>query len=981
MSLAWAACSPDLVTDRPEPEWLKWFAQGVENLANGCIREIDPSIPFDPLIGAFAESALACIRTFDSDGLWNATSQTARETAERWLRHQLAKVLQWCLYKDFDLFRRARGKADGSYAAFLTLAASREWTEAFVTKYAGTARPVGSVIMSWSKSVLLLLRRLHADRDAIATDLYVGPDVVLEAFDGFPADVHGGGQSVAVLRLRNGQRVVYKPTDQTLGSLWINATRVCFDTPDIAPGPLLRDGYGWWPFVPSADESLLGDEGLFMLGGRLALATALGSTDMHFENFLRTPDGIALVDHETVLSPRVAPQSRDWSRAQRAAFMDMADSVMTTGAMPRWSPGPNGVLWSADAFGWEVEADGSVFPFLVDPNGDSMIVSWDARLRQQSNEPIGGVARPHDARGARVLAEGFRHGWERVRESRGELEGLVRACGTATVRVVLRSTREYAELLGQASMPPYCHDVLDRSLLFERVRRALGAVPPSDARWAIADLEVVALVRGDIPHFSTTGHNLTVREAAEKARPVRIEGTAPVNRALQNLRRLNRQRRLRNDELITSALESSAWPEITVRQGRSRRCLNVRSGWSGRCVAAVQLFDQVRRRAYVDRRDGSIAVVAATLDASGRAQQLGVADPADTYSGLAGLGLLAGALATVRDGRRFRDTAVRVADTLGIALEAQVERGSANRCGAFSGPAAMAYALRVIGDLLGERLYADLARNALSTWAQLSGPPSDDFDVVSGAAGVCHVVAALREDRTTLGEQMEPLIYSRLEQLLNSARTEAGGVCVWPPTGRAIRTSGFAHGSAGIGAAIARVAGGGAGVEVREVMRGALLAELQAFDPEMMGWRRTDSKLTAGSGVAAGWCYGGAGMIVASHSFERQGFGEASVLADRGVESILGEEPAADGLCHGLAGSSAVLAWYGSIGADRKLADMAYERLGDLARRCQSAGEIGLEPTSSVVHSAGLMCGSTGIGLALISPEVDHVAARLLRIA
>ncbi len=980
MSLAWAACNPDLVTDCPEPEWAKWFAQGIENLACGRIPDFDPTIPFDPLVGAFAVSALACIRAFDSDGLWEAMSQTARETAERWLRLRLAKVLQWCLYDTFDRFRSARGALDGSYAAFLKLASSRDWTETFFTKYAGTARPVGSVIVSWSKSVLLILSRLHCDRHAIATELHAGPDVILEAFDGFPADVHGGGQSVAVLRLRNGRRLVYKPTDQSLGRLWINATRACFGTPDIESGPLLRDGYGWWPFLPSADEHSLGDERLFLLGERLALATALGSTDMHFENFVPTSHGIALVDHETVLAPRVALPSGDWPRAQRAAFMDLADSVMTTGAMPRWSAGPNGVLWSVDAFGWEVETNGSAFPFLVDPNGDSMTVSTDALLRQQPNEPTGGVARPREARGAGVLAEGFRHGWERVREARGELESLVRECERSTVRVVLRSTREYAELLGQASMPPYCHDVLDRSLLFERVRRALGSVPPSDARWAIADREVGALVRGDIPHFSTTGRNLTVREADERACPVRIDGTAPVNRALQNLRRLNRQSRLRNDELITSALESSAWPEITVRQGRSQRCPNVRSGWPGRCAAAVHLFDQVRQRAYVDRRDGSIAVIAATLDASGRAQQLGVADPADTYSGLAGLGLLAGALAAVRGGQRFRDTAVRVADTLGIALEAQVARGIANRCGAFSGPVAMAYALSVIGDLLGERLYADLARDALSTWAQLSGPPSDDYDVISGAAGVCHVAAALREDQATLGEQLEPLVYPRLEQLLNSARTEAGGVCVWPPTGRAARTSGFAHGSAGIGAAIARVAGGRAGSEVRNVMRGALLAELQAFDPEMMGWRRNDSKLAAGSGAAAGWCYGGAGMIVASHSFEHQGFGEASVLADMGVESILGEEPAADGLCHGLSGSSAVLAWYASIGADRKLASMATERLGDLARRCQSAGNMGLEPTSSLVHSAGLMCGSTGIALALISPEVDHVAARLLRI-
>jgi lantibiotic modifying enzyme len=611
-----------------------------------------------------------------------------------------------------------------------------------------------------------------------------------------------------------------------------------------------------------------------------------------------------------------------------------------------------------------------------------MTVSTDARLRQQLAGSPDSVARPRDARDTQALADGFRNGWGRVRESRAELEALVRECESTTVRVLLRSTREYAELLVQASMPPYCHDVLDRSLLFERVRRALGAVPPSDMRWAIADREVEALVRGDIPHFSTAGGALAVHEAGdERARAVRLEGTGPVRRALQNLRRLDRQQRLHNEELITSALESSAWPDVTVRHGRSKGCRAAKTGWAGRHAAALGLFDAVRRRAYVDARDRSIAVVAATLDASGRAQQLGVADPADTYSGLAGLGLLAGALVAVRETRRLRDTAVRVADTLSVALESQVARGIADRCGAFAGSAGIAYAVSLIGDLLGESLYSDFARRSLWTWAQLSGPVTDHADVVSGAAGVCHVAAALRGSGNIAGEDMTSLIGPRVERLVALASSDARGLCSWPPTEHAGRSSGFAHGSAGIGAALARVVDRDpADAEGREVMRGALRMELQAFDSAVTGWRHEGGGV-GGSGAAAGWCYGGAGMIVASHAFERQGLKDASVLADRGVESIINETPLADGLCHGLAGSSAVLAWHGSEVGDRQLAHVASRRLCTLAGRCLSGDDVGLEPTSSIVHSAGLMCGSTGIALALVSPELDHIAARLLRVA
>ena len=981
LSLAAAACSPEFRFGGSEPEWLRWFLLGVENLAAGRTSSMDCSLPFDDLLGAFEASALTRIQQMDQPGHWNRLSGAAKQSASVWLRRRLCAVLQWCFYDAFDAFRRQRSQAADSYKAFIELAASPVWAAKFFTRYAGTARLVASVIEGWCDNVLLLLKRLHEDEQAIAAYLQSDPDVAIDCFERFPSDPHGGGQSVAIIRLKAGARLVYKPTDQTLATLWSRASNLCFGDSPRTSAPLVRAGYGWHSYVepepaPQAPEAIA-----FSLGRALALGTAIGSTDMHFENFIPTSVGLTLVDHETILSPRVDVRRAPGTRAQRAAFSDIADSILVTGALPRWSTGPGGVLWNADAFGWQVQAGSSkVFPFIVEPNTDHMSISADAASRVSDTSAPTGVGLSRQMANRQVIAEGFRDGWNRVRQARGELATLLSDSAPTTVRVVLRSTREYSELLGQGYMPPYCHDLLDRSLLFERLRRTLDAVPVSDARWGIVDLELDALVRGDVPLFSTQASRLALQEAAGKGKPVAVKGTTPVMHALQCLRRLDRQQRVRNDELITSALEANEWPSVTVRNAWAFPNNHARDSWPGRYAAAVQLFSIVRRRCYISSADGSIAIVAATLDASGRAQQVGVADPADTYSGVAGLGLLAAGLHAIRPRRLYRDTAKRVADTLSVALDSLAGAARPERAGAFSGPTGVAYVLHVLGDLLRERSYSDLARSLLITWEKAAGELSSDLDVVSGAAGACMVGLALAGRGGSEDRELSAFVASRAELLRASAIVE-GDACFWPDTG-ATGKSGFAHGSAGIATALGRLADGGfvRDDEADPLMSAAVASELRAFHPAASGWLHTATSARSPKGTAAGWCYGGAGMLLATHTLESRGSG-AALLREKAVQAILSESPAADGLCHGLGGSSAVLWHHGRLRGDENLVSVAQQRLDHLARRCQAGQSLRVEPTSSLAHSAGLMTGSTGVALALLSPELDHVAARLLAVA
>src|SRR5258705_13311982 len=106
--------------------------------------------------------------------------------------------------------------------------------------------------MDWSAAVLLLASRFEDDQEDLKIRFRFASDIAIDRFESFPSDPHAGGQSVAILRLTTGDRLVYKPTDQSLAALWSCASELCFgERGGVAP-PLLRAGYGGQAFVDAA---------------------------------------------------------------------------------------------------------------------------------------------------------------------------------------------------------------------------------------------------------------------------------------------------------------------------------------------------------------------------------------------------------------------------------------------------------------------------------------------------------------------------------------------------------------------------------------------------------------------------------------------------------------------------------------------------------------------------------------------------------
>jgi type 2 lantibiotic biosynthesis protein LanM len=981
LSLAAAACSPELpLAEGSAPAWLAPFLAGVERLAAG---EIDlaaraSGTPFADILTAFVPDAERLLLGEGDDiaRSWHGLPDEARRSAREHLVSRLSAVAQWCLYARFDAARHET-PTESAYERFVN--AAPEWAYEFFHTFAGLARPFGHVMTFWAQSMAELLRRWADDRAEISRFLDAPDDIAISAFEAFPSDPHNHGRGVVVIVLSSGHRIVYKPTPGRLSSLWADAVALTIGSATNELVLLDKGEYAWHRYLPSCRpvvDALPAD--LRRLGEMLALATALGTTDLHYENFIVTSSGPQLVDHETTLSP--APRApRVLPAAERAAARASFASVLATGALPNWAPGPMGEIWNANAFGWQQgEKHSAVFPFLTHPNAGQMRISTDHaergadRGRLQSADGL----RAH----ARELGRGFRDGWRTIAPARSELSHLVEEASGATARVMLRDTRFYAELLGQGHMPRYCHDVLDRSLLFEHLHRAILDAQPASDRWQLCRAEHDALIRADIPCFITAVDGVEAREAAtSRKRGVRLRAASPALHAARNLRSLTVRNAERNVALIHSAFDAAAWPGVSSHTVTPRRrTVGGCDGWRARRALAADVFSAIRVSAFTGRNDHSIALIGASLEQTGRGQRVGVCASSDTYAGIAGLGLLAAVLHRCVPHRRHLDTALRVADTMSITASDLASDARGQRFGAFAGAPGVAFILLKLGELLGAPHYIDLAADLMA--AAYEVPEDSDLDVMSGVAGACLVTAALIQHAPHRAADLMPALAHGGAELRSRACLSVNGrECTWPTMGQTGGVSGFSHGIAGIAAALARLHTVNAG-SYTDLTQMALAREDAFFLPSAGGWPTTGGD---GSGpiVTDAWCYGAAGVLLSISEVVSTGVHVCADMRDRATRAACAARPATDGLCHGEAGVALALLRSARLLGDSELALAGTRRLDMLGSRHANGGGLRVEPVEAIEHASGLMCGASGIAFAAIAPEAGPEAVDVIGIA
>ncbi|WP_284333431.1 type 2 lanthipeptide synthetase LanM family protein [Dyella flagellata] len=753
---------------------------------------------------------------------------------------------------------------------FLELSSQPSFWAELAEHYPSMLQRVDAIVRYRCEASLLFARRWVADRDVLNALCGAKAGELTELSFG-AGDSHGGGFTVALLRCEGG-RMVYKPRSVAIdASLQAFVDALAQEHGHVlnirVPRVIDRGVYGWTEFVEhryaAGDKELTG----FYrgIGHWLAIMHLLGASDLHAENLIAHGDTPVIVDCETLFTPKIPMPPSGFGKAFDHASALVAGTVLNIGLLPGRAQmlGWRGIDYSSVGF-LPGQQPMMPQPAILKAGTDeaylgSTMVPVSMQQNHPSLEPALAAYWPHALDAFEQMT-----GTLRRLDAAGSLEPRLGAFDDCRVRVVLRATETYGELVRMLWHPVSLHNEAQAK---QRVRELLASMAasvvsaPSDP--VVIESEIEDLLVGDIPLFST----LVCDGQLEGPRGVRwLQPGHLAQAALQRWR--------------ASDFE---FERNVIRAAMVSAYLN--DGWTAHLdtltPSAIRDADlDARRRAQAERimqglikhairgEDGSVAWIAPVLNPSGwSVQLLGV----DLYGGLSGIALLVAAYVhEMRAGRAnpvpgIEALSSTVQHTLRLAEQQLADNAQGDiklrpaPPGAYLGLAAQIWTLLMLAQWNGPG-GDELQRAITLAEGMLEAAAADDMnDVLSGRAGAIPVLLALAE--CTHERRFLDMAVQIGDQLLALARQDGDRAYWVQPQTWPQGLGGYSHGVTGVGWALAKLARATGESRFEHLAQAAFRFEDATYDEEEQNW--VDLRDLGGPKTAAVWCHGSVGIGLA----------------------------------------------------------------------------------------------------------------------
>lgn len=320
------------------------------------------------------------------------------------------------------------------------------------------------------RQLLLLVQRLSNDAAAIQRALGVSCERVV-SLDGPFSDIHTGGALVVRIQLDK-QALFYKPRsiegNNLLRSLIKLIDPVVYRSSRMVPRSLSRDEYGWSVEAEKRDPAGMVElkELAWRCGFLSRVLMCIRSGDHHNQNLLINGSQICCLDLECSLLPRLV-----FEQCPKKRF-----TLRATGLI-----------------GQALNCAGSADPV-------SPLHSWGRTVRKVLEFPD-----PYQFQSSRAdpmaifrkeFRDGFRYTGRLFSQNYQDCRDLIRTFSTACMRVVVRPTRYYRELIRHVFDPRVCGTLERRQAL------VISLLPaPNRALLPLAEAEAAAVLRCEIPIF------------------------------------------------------------------------------------------------------------------------------------------------------------------------------------------------------------------------------------------------------------------------------------------------------------------------------------------------------------------------------------------------------------------------------------------------------------------------------------------------
>jgi type 2 lantibiotic biosynthesis protein LanM len=867
------------------------------------------------------------------------------------------------------------------FDSFLQLSSRRNEAVRILSEYPVLARQLVVCAEQWLNTSVEFLSSLCADWSAITAAFFGGRDSgILTGISSDAGDTHRDGRSVRIARFSSGLRVVYKPRSlaidahfqQLLG--WLNDHGV---QPRLPLLTVLDQGdHGWQEFVspgacgsPEAVSRFYARQGAY-----LALLYALAATDFHSENLIASGENPYLIDLGALFHPRL--RNFNMSEAEYVAASDLYSSVMGTGLLP------NCVAGKGQSEGFALSGMGRAggqlshweSPYVEEGGTDRMDF---ARKRLTSvgraNWPtLDGT--PVDLLDYRpAVIEGFTRTYRFLLAHREELlseGGPLERMRDDEVRVVLRPTRIYGQLLFESYHPDVLRDALDRDRHFDWLWVAAQRNPDAEK---IIGTEHEDLWRGDIPIFTTRPGSRDLCHAGRKRLDEFLREPSMDRLPLAQLSEVDLARQL---WFIDASLTTLSSGIRRTRSGKADGAMHTVPASHDRLLRAARACgDRLISLAY--RGEGEASWLGLNyIDERPTLVRLGVS----LYDGLCGITLFLAFLGEITRDRRYSELARAALATVVRHLEK--EKSALSSVGGFAGWGGIIYTLAGLWALWGD---LGLLAKAQASVESLPALIDEDthLDMILGSAGCISALLALNAARPS--DRTLAVAVQCGERLLGQSRPTNPGIG-WLTIGQPKPLGGVSHGASGFALALFSLFGATGEPRFRTAALQAIEYERSLFRKEAGNWLdlRQPTKTPGGDPDArerfcTAWCHGAPGIGLAR--LKLLPYLKEDPLVYQEIQTALNTTVsqgfASDhSLCHGDLGNLELLLEASQTLEEprwtRELSRLTAATLGSIQRDGWICG------VPFGVEVPGLMTGLAGIGYELLRLAEPHVVPSVL---
>ncbi|WP_309260548.1 type 2 lanthipeptide synthetase LanM family protein [Bacillus cereus] len=871
------------------------------------------------------------------------------------------------------------------YNHFCSYISTNEFFVYFKDTYPALYRTMLTTLIHWSNNIITLYYNLEQDKVQIQETFNIDTQTnkLITITLGL-GDEHNDGKTVSLIEFLPNIKLIYKP--RSIGveaafndlTAWIN-NQVNDKAQLYSPKIIDKHSYGWVEYIDNIECQT--EEQLktfyFKMGSLLGVLYSLNAVDFHYENIIAMGEYPVPIDLESLFHHAKILEEKDGSAHNKALNL-INRSVRSTGIIPFLafnSDNPN--YKGLDLSGLSDKND-QLYPLKVpsieSKNTDVMHV--DAKYKYvkvnefEKNKPIFKGEKVSYKDHVDVIIDGFKYIYEWILNNKQQYSNYISDKFKNTiVRMILRPTAVYGELLRKSKHPDFLQKGYNRDIYFHTL-----ALEPENKPKEIIKSEKTDLLNDDIPYFYTTvsSNHLYHREQ------ICIQNffeSSPLEAVIQKIDDLNivdcsQQIRIMRMSFLAHSATFGAneqaidpYRKVNIHANKSKEFL----------IEARHIGDYLIANAIEGNDQSDLCWISTVISASNEYKWDIYPVDLDLYNGLSGISLFFSYLYHLTGRNDYKLTAEKSIYPVINSLQRLPEQRMFN-IGTFSGVSGSIYALNHINQLSHTKQYEQLILDSMKI---VVSKLSQDkvFDIIDGTAGVIGVLIALYKDSGN--KEYLKLLKQASEYLINAAYHHPGKEehVSWKQRDD-ISWIGYSHGTAGIITALVAANQYINNPNILELADKVLSYENSFYDPKHKNW-----KLPSKDNHSVAWCHGAPGILLSRLMLKESNY-ENSILdqniyaaLDTTIDKSFGHNRS---LCHGDFGNLDILLYAAKVLQDKT----SYERANSIGIQLleYSKTHNWKKGVSTGTESFGLMTGLSGIGVGLLQQSDYNSIPSILRL-